>query len=55
VAVNHEQENQLVQALHAVINRFRLEYEMNYAQTIGCIELVKLDLYGEAREIQEED
>jgi hypothetical protein len=51
----NEQENQLVQALHATINRFRAEYDLNYAQTIGCIELVKLDIYGECREIQEED
>lgn len=53
--MKYETETQLVHELYAVINRFRLEYEVNYAQAIGCLEMVKLGLFKEANELEEED
>lgn len=47
---NDEQTAALVDALEATINRFRSEFEINYATAIGALEVVKLDLYTEARE-----
>lgn len=45
-----EQAQALVNELHAVINRFRVEYDLNYANAIGCLEMVKLDLYWEGQD-----
>jgi len=39
-----------VDELERLIDRLRAEYEMTYAEVIGCLELVKADLLSEATE-----
>jgi len=34
----------------AVIDRFRMEEEMTYAEVIGCLEMIKHDMCCEAEE-----
>lgn len=53
--MNEEPETQLVNELQRVINRFRAEYDIKYAAAIGCLEMVKLDLYQEGREMMEDE
>ena len=38
----------LTNELTRLINRFRSEYEMNYAELVGAIELVKADIIDES-------
>ena len=38
-----------VKELECLIDRVRLEYELTYAEAIGCLELVKFDLMGEMK------
>jgi hypothetical protein len=45
-----EQAQHLVNELTAVIDRFRSEYDINYATAIGCLEIIKMDLYREGVE-----
>lgn len=44
-----------VKEIEAVINRFRREYSMTYAEIIGSLELVKFDVLREASEDDDDD
>jgi hypothetical protein len=37
------------------INRFRQEYEMTYAELIGCLEIKKSEILQEMQEDEDED
>lgn len=41
--------------LDKLIERFRQEYDMSYAEAVGCLELTKADLVRECQESYEED
>lgn len=43
-----------IEELERVITRFRQEYDLTYAEAIGCLELVKFDLVAEMRDEQED-
>jgi len=43
-----EQESALREELNKVIDRFRLEYEITYAQTFGVLDIIKYELLREA-------
>lgn len=43
-------ERHLVDEIDRVIDRFRHEYCMTYAQVLGCLELIKIDLMTESYE-----
>jgi len=45
-----EQTEHLIEELNRVIDRFRKEYHLTYGIAIGCLEMVKLNLWDEARE-----
>ena len=45
-------EKALVEELNRVINRFLAEWIITYAGAIGALEIVKLDLYNEATEVE---
>lgn len=47
---DEEQINALVRELEAVVTRFRVEFDMKIAATIGVLEIIKLDLYSEIRD-----
>lgn len=36
--------------LHELIDRYRLEFDMSYAETVGMLEIVKQDIYMELRD-----
>lgn len=44
-----------VKEIDAVINRFRSEYSMTYAEIIGSLELVKFDVLREASDDDDDD
>lgn len=50
---NDEQTRALMEEIQRTINRFRSEFDINYATTIGAIEMVKIGLYLEAHEDDE--
>ena len=37
--------------LHSVLDRFRREYDVNYAEVIGTLQMVLMDIYNEAAEV----
>lgn len=39
--------DEIVRTMH----RFRMEYELNFAEVIGVLELIKADLLDEAKDI----
>lgn len=41
--------------LDSLIERFRHEYDMSYAEAIGCLELIKADLVEECRDVGDDD
>ena len=41
--------------VRSVINRFRNEYDVTYEQLIGCLEMIKGDLYDEAASLEMAD
>lgn len=43
-------EQHLVHEFDRVIDRFRQEYQMTYAQVLGCLDLLKADLIRDATE-----
>ena len=45
----------LAEELTAVIERFRHEYEMTYAEVVGCLELVKYDVICESVEDDDDE
>lgn len=45
-----EQAQHLANELSAVIDRFRAEYDISYATAIGCLEIIKMDLFREGVE-----
>lgn len=38
-----------IKEVEAIINRFRLEYEMNYAELVGCLEYLKAGVIHESQ------
>jgi len=41
---------QLIEVIEKNIDYFRMEYELTYAETIGALEIIKMNLYDEAVE-----
>ena len=41
---------QLKEVIEKNIDYFRMEYELTYSETIGVLEMIKMDLYNEAIE-----
>lgn len=46
----NEDINHLVEVINENINYFRQEYKLSYAETIGALEIIKMDLFNEAKE-----
>lgn len=51
----NEQAAALVEELNRTINRFRSEYDINYATVIGALEMVKLQMWEESQEEEKEE
>lgn len=43
-----------VEAIEERIDYFRKEYEMTYAEAVGCLEIIKFDLLSEMKD-QDDD
>lgn len=44
-----------IEEVHRTLDRMRFEYEMSYAEAIGALEIIKMDLLSEAVEDAEND
>ena len=47
----NEQTDALLFELQATINKFRAEFDLNYATIVGCIEMVKLDYLTDSGDV----
>lgn len=52
---DREQINQLKAELEKVITRFRMEYEISYAATIGVLQIMQIELCQELLAIEEDE
>ena len=50
----NEQIARFAAELHALINRYRAEYDLTLASAIGTMEVVKLELFNQEAEEKEE-
>lgn len=50
-----EQSKAFVLELTAVVHRFRMEFSLTNAAAIGCLEMVKLSIFTEIMENDDED
>lgn len=50
-----EQINHLGNELHALLRRFKNEYNMTVASAIGCMEVVKMELFLEQRDASDDE
>ena len=51
----NEYVEQLTDKIHDVIDQYRHDGELNYAELIGALEMIKLDISMEAMGVDEED